>query len=270
MSIDLSGHAVLVTGAARGIGRATCLALAEAGAAVVATDVSDQVDTVPFDTASVEDLSTTGAQVRAAGGQCVTAAADVRDIDQLRAAVNAGTDRFGRLYGVVANAGIASFGPSTWQLSEAQWSAMIDINLTGAWNTVRACVPAILQHGAGGSIVLVSSSAAVKPLPTIGHYAAAKAGVIAMMKSLALELAGEYVRVNAIAPGGTATPMTTNPKSEEWQASVPGLDASLELPIPIRRMEPVDIAHGIRWLLSDEARYVTGQTLVIDAGATVK
>lgn len=269
MSIDLTGKAVLVTGAARGIGRATCLSLAQAGAAVVATDVSRQVDTVPFDTASADDLATTAEEVSAIGGRCVTADTDVRDVEQLRRAVSLAVDSFGGLYGVVANAGIASFGPSTWELTEDQWSAMIDVTLTGAWNTVRASVPTILNGAAGGSIVLVSSSAAVKPLPTIGHYAAAKAGVIALMKSLALELAGQYVRVNAVAPGGTATHMTTNPHSEAWQASVPGLDASLTLPIPIDRMEPVDIAHGIRWLLSDEARYVTGQTMVIDAGATL-
>lgn len=270
MSIDLTGKTVMVTGAARGIGRATCVSLAQAGAAVVATDVSRQVDTVPFDTSSADDLSTTAQQVTSAGGRCITADVDVRDVQQLRQAVALAADTFGGLYGVVANAGIASFGSSTWELTDDQWTTMIDVTLTGTWNTVRAAIPTILEADVGGSVVLVSSSAAVKPLPTIGHYAAAKAGVIALMKSLALELASEYVRVNAVAPGGTATHMTTNPHSEAWQASLPGLNGSLSLPIPIERMEPVDIAHGIRWLISEEARYVTGQTLVIDAGATLK
>lgn len=268
--IDLSGRVALVTGAGRGIGRATVLALAEAGAAVVATDLQGRVPSVPYATASDDDLDQTGALARARGAECLVVPVDVRSHEELATAVEVAHAEFGRLDLLVANAGIASFGASTWQLAPQQWDDMIAVNLTGVWNTCRAAIPTILGGGRGGSIVIVSSTAGLKPLPTIGHYAAAKAGAVALMRSLALELAGERIRVNTVVPGGTGTPMTENPRSEEWQASVPGLGATLSLPLPIHRMEPVDIAHGIRWLLSDEARYVTGTALIIDAGALLK
>jgi NAD(P)-dependent dehydrogenase (short-subunit alcohol dehydrogenase family) len=119
-------------------------------------------------------------------------------------------------------------------------------------------------------MVFVGSTAAVKPLPTIGHYAAAKNGLVGLLKSLALELAGNSIRVNMVHPGGTGTYMTENPAAEQWQAEAVGVGAALELPLPIHRMEPVDVAHAIRWLCSDEARYLTGSELVIDAGATLR
>ncbi len=145
---------------------------------------------------------------------------------------------------------------------------MIDIVLTGTWNTVRAAVPAILAGGRGGAIVVMGSTAAVRPVATIGHYAAAKAGLVGMARSLALELAQHSVRVVVVEPGGTSTFMTQNQKAEEWQASFGGAD-SLALPMPIDRMEPMDVAYAVRWLASDEARYITGTTLVVDAGATL-
>ena len=127
-----------------------------------------------------------------------------------------------------------------------------------------------LAGGRGGSIVIVSSTAALRPLPTIGHYSAAKAGLVGLMKSLALELAAERIRVNTVHPGGTATDMTENVAAERWQATAPGVGDALELPLPIHRLEPVDIAHAIRWLCTDEARYVTGTTSVVDGGALLR
>ena len=171
---------------------------------------------------------------------------------------------------LVANAGIASWPKTTWEASEDEWQTMIDITLTGTWNTCRAAIPAILEGGRGGAIVIVSSSAGLKPLPTIGHYSAAKAGLVGLMKSLALELAKDSIRVNTVHPGGTATPMTENAAAEHWQATAPGVGDTLELPLPIFRMEPIDIAHAIRWLCSDEARYVTGTTSLVDGGALLR
>jgi SDR family mycofactocin-dependent oxidoreductase len=268
--IDLTGKVGLVTGAARGIGRATALALAEAGADVVLTDVDRQVHGLTYETASDTDLAETAALVEAAGGRAVRAFADVRDHRALVEAVEVGRQRFGRLDLLVANAGVASWPTSTWQASEEQWGTMIDIVLTGTWNTCRAAIPAILEGGRGGSIVFIGSTAAVKPLPTIGHYAAAKYGLVGLLKSLALELATDSIRVNAVHPGGTGTYMTENPAAEAWQSSAQGVGAALELPMPIHRMDPVDIAHAVRWLCSDEARYVTGSEMVVDAGATLR
>lgn len=268
--IDLTGQVALVTGAARGIGRATAEKLAEAGAAVVVTDVARQVEGLTYGTASDDDLAATVAGIEAAGGQAVAVHADVRVDADLEAAVRVAVDRFGRLDHVVANAGVASWPESTWQATPEQWQTMIDVVLTGTWRTVRAAVPALLEGGRGGSLVFVGSTAAVKPLPTIGHYAAAKNGLVGLLKSLALELAGQSVRVNMVHPGGTGTEMTQNPAGEHWQATAQGVGGTLALPMPIHRMEAVDVAHAVRWLCSSEARYMTGAQIVLDGGATLQ
>ncbi len=268
--IDLTGKVGLVTGAARGIGRATALALAEGGADVVLTDIGGQVRGLTYDTASSCDLDETAELVRQTGREALVAIADVRDHPALASAVAGAVDRFGRLDLLVANAGVASWPKTTWQASEEQWNTMIGVVLTGAWNTCRAGIPAILQGGRGGSIVFLGSTAAIKPLPTIGHYAAAKFGLVGLMKSLALELAADSIRVNAVHPGGTGTTMTKNPAAEAWQRDTPGVGGALELPLPIHRMEALDVAHAVRWLCSDEARYLTGSEIVVDAGATLR
>jgi SDR family mycofactocin-dependent oxidoreductase len=268
--IDLSDRSALVTGAARGIGRATAVALAEAGARVIASDLDKPTAGLTYDTAEPSDLNQTVSQITESGGQAVAAFADVRDVNAQRGAVALAVERWGRLDIVVANAGIASWPETTWQATEEQWQTMIDVTLTGTWNTCRAAIPAIIDGGRGGAIVIVSSSAALKPVATIGHYAAAKAGLVGLMKSLALELASVSIRVNTVHPGGTATEMTQNSAAEHWQATAPGVAGALELPLPIHRMEPRDIAAAIRWLCSDEARYVTGTTQLIDAGALLR
>ena len=267
---ELAGRVALVTGAARGIGRATALALAEAGARVVVSDVSEPLADLDYETGAAAGLEETARLIASRGGEALVAFADIRRIDELGAAVAGGLERFARLDILVANAGIASWPRTTWQASEAEWQTMIDVTLTGTWNTCRVAIPAILDGGRGGASVIVSSTAALKPLPTIGHYAAAKAGLVGLMKSLALELASARIRVNTVHPGGTATDMTENAAAERWQATAPGVAGALELPMPIHRMEPRDIAYAIRWLCSDEARYVTGTTSVVDAGALLR
>ncbi len=266
--IDFTGKVALVTGAGRGIGRASARALAEAGARVVVTDVRSQIEGLTYATAEASDLDETVRLIIEAGGEAIGVHADVRRVEELRAAVDRAMQAWGRLDTVVANAGIASWPPSTWEADDAQWQTMMDVVLTGTWNTVRAAVPALRDGGRGGAIVLIGSTAAVRPLATIGHYAAAKSGLVGLAKSLALELAPEFIRVVVVEPGGTSTFMTENPRAEEWQAGFGGAD-TLSLPMPIARMEPIDVAHAVRWLASDEARYVTGTTLVVDAGATL-
>jgi SDR family mycofactocin-dependent oxidoreductase len=268
--IDLSNRSALVTGAARGIGRATAVALAEAGAKVVVSDVATPVSGLLYETGEAIGLSETARLISEAGGDALAVTADVRDVAELRKAVASAVEQFGGLDILVANAGIASWPKTTWEATEDEWQTMLEITLTGTWNTCRAAIPAILEGGHGGAIVIVSSTAALKPLPTIGHYSAAKAGLVGLMKSLALELAKDSIRVNTVHPGGTATPMTENAAAEHWQATAPGVGDTLELPLPIFRMEPIDIAHAIRWLCSDEARYVTGTTSVVDGGALLR
>jgi len=268
--IDLTDRVAFVTGAARGIGRATAITLSEAGARVVVSDLATPIAELDYATGEAAGLEETARLIGASGGDAAAVTADVRDIDALRRAVATAVESFDRLDIVVANAGIASWPKTTWQATEAEWQTMIDITLTGAWNTCRAAIPELLAGGRGGSIVIVSSTAALSPLPTIGHYSAAKAGLVGLMKSLALELAAERIRVNTVHPGGTATDMTENEAAERWQATTPGVGDVLELPLPIHRLEPVDIAHAIRWLCTDEARYVTGTTSVVDGGALLR
>lgn len=269
-TVDAAPRSVLVTGAARGIGRACALALAGRGWNIVATDIAAQVDGLTYDTASNEDLAQTVRECSDLGVTALARIADVRHVDELRAAVGVAVETFGGLGAVVANAGVASWPESTWQASEEQWQTMIDVVLTGSWNTARAAIPALIAGGRGGAITFVGSTAAVKPLPTIGHYAAAKNGLVGLAKSLALEVASESIRVNLVHPGGTATFMTENPQAEHWQAAAVGVGGALELPLPIHRMEPLDIGNAVAWLSSAEARYITGAQLVIDAGATLR
>lgn len=267
---DLTGRTVLITGAARGIGRATALTLAAGGASVVVTDLAQPMAGLDYATADRSALDETVELVRAAGGAVVAATADVRDVGSLGAAVALAVDTFGGLDVVVANAGIAGWPKSTWEASEAEWDRMIGVVLTGTWNTCRAAIPAILETGRGGSIVIVSSTAAFRPVATTGHYSAAKIGLVGLMKSLALELAPHSVRVNTLHPGGTATEMTENAAAEHWQATTPGVGETLELPLPIHRMEPRDVANAIAFLASDEARYMTGTSMVLDGGALLR
>lgn len=270
MSEELEGKVAMVTGAARGIGQATAVTLAARGASVVVSDLSTPLTDLDYQTAGASALAETVDMVVSAGGRCVAATADVRDILALRSVVATAIDTFGRLDLCVANAGIAGWPRTTWEASEEEWDRMIGVTLTGTWNTCRAAIPAILDGGRGGSIVIVSSTAALKPIPTIGHYSAAKAGLVGLMKSLALELASSSIRVNTVHPGGTATPMTENDAAEHWQSSTPGVNNTLELPLPIHRMEPVDIAEAIVFLCSPRARYITGTTVVVDAGALLR
>jgi SDR family mycofactocin-dependent oxidoreductase len=267
---DLRGHTALVTGGARGIGRATAIALAGAGAAVVVGDLAAPLPGLDYRTSGARELAETAHQLDDAGAAHRVVELDVRDIDSVRRAVDLAVGTFGGLDLCVANAGIASWPASTWQASQQEWDLMLAVTLTGAWNTCRAAIPALLDGGRGGAIVIVSSTAGLKPLPTIGHYSAAKSGLVGLMKSLALELAPNSIRVNTVHPGGTATPMTENHAAETWQATAPGVGDTLALPLPIHRLEPLDIAAAICWLCSDDARYVTGTTMVVDGGALLR
>lgn len=267
---DFTGKTAFITGAARGIGRSIALTLAAGGASVIVTDLAQPMRDLDYDTADTSALAETVALIEAAGGKVVSAYADVRDVESLRAAVAAGVEAFGGLDIVVANAGIAGWPKSTWEASEEEWDRMIGVVLTGTWNTARATIPAMLQTGNGGSIVIVSSTAAFRPVATTGHYSAAKIGLIGLMKSLALELAPSSIRVNTLHPGGTSTEMTQNPAAEHWQATTPGVGETLELPLPIHRMDPEDVANAVAFLASKEARYVTGTSMVVDGGALLR
>lgn len=275
----VEGKVAFVTGAARGQGRSHALRLAQEGADIIAVDIEDQIDSVPYGMATPDDMAETVRQIEALDRRIVATKADVRDFDQIKAAVDDGVAQLGRLDIVAANAGIASFGRSE-ELSEETWRDMLDVNLTGVWHAAKAAIPHIRAGGNGGSIVLTSSTAGIEPYENLSHYTSAKHGVVGLMRTLAVELAPDFIRVNSVHPTSVNTDMIHNKAMYELFA--PDLEESARTKetlgerfqtmnaLPIPWVEPVDISNAVLFLASDEARYITGIMLPVDAGSTTK
>jgi (+)-trans-carveol dehydrogenase len=269
----VEGKVAFVTGAARGQGRSHAVRLAQEGADIIAVDVCRQVETVPYSTATSEDLAETVRQVEALDRRIIATEADVRDLAALQAAVDDGVAQLGRLDIVLANAGIST-PASTLEMDEETWSTMIDVNLTGQWKTIKAAVPHVVAGGRGGSVVITSSLAAIYANPNTAHYSAAKAGLVMLAKVLAKELAPHSIRVNTIHPTTVATDMILNEPT--YRLFRPDLEnptradfeeAALTLnKLPVPAIEAVDISNAVLYLVSEEGRYVTGTTHVVDAG----
>lgn len=263
----------VVTGAARGQGRSHVLRLAEEGAAIIAIDVCEEI---PFfsNTAVAADLQETVRLVENAGGRIVAREADVRDCEALQSAIDEGVAEFGRLDIVVANAGgSAPYGPAE-TLSPEGWKVTLDVNLTGVWNTYRATLPHMRAGGRGGAFVITSSGAGMKGSQNLAHYVASKTGQLGLMKTLAMEVAKEGIRVNAVAPGTVNTRMVNHegifktfrpdledPVLEDVIHMYEGINA-----MPTPWVEPEDVANAVLFLCSDEARFITGVVLPVDAG----
>jgi SDR family mycofactocin-dependent oxidoreductase len=264
----LKGKVALITGAARGQGRAHAVRLASEGADIIGVDICAPIASVPYPLASADDLAATVKLVEDTGARIVAKEADVRDRASLSDAVQAGVDELGRLDIVVANAGIAPM-----QSGDDGWRDVIDVNLTGVYNTIKAAIPTLIKQGAGGSIVLISSAAGLAGVgsPDAGSvgYAAAKHGVVGLMRVYANLLAKQNIRVNSIHPTGVETPMIDNDFTRGWLAKMaaesdsPG---SMGNALPVEVLQPEDIANAVAWLVSDQARYITGVTLPVDAG----
>jgi SDR family mycofactocin-dependent oxidoreductase len=272
----VAGKVALVTGAGRGQGRNHAIRLAQEGAAIIAVDYCKQIDSVPYPLSGPGDLSETERLITESGGQVVAVEADVRDLDGMAEAVATGVERFGRLDIVAANAGIFSSG-AAHLLSADSWRDMIDVNLTGVWHTARAAIPAMIEGGKGGSIVITSSIAGLKGSPNASHYVAAKHGVVGLMRSLANELAQHMIRVNTIHPTQVDTDMLQNPAMYELfcpDIADPTVDdfapRSQRLnALPVPWVTKDDTSNALLFLVSDDARYITGATLPVDAGANV-
>jgi SDR family mycofactocin-dependent oxidoreductase len=273
----VEGKVALITGAARGQGRSHAIRLAEEGADIIAVDLCAQIDTAHYAMATADDLAETVEQVKALDRRIIAAEADVRDTAALRAVVEHAVADLGRLDIVVANAGIFSFGPAT-ELTDEAWQDVIDVNLTGVWRTCVATAPAMIAAGNGGSMILVSSAAGLKPFRNTAHYVASKFGVVGLMKCLALEFAEHMIRVNSVNPTTVDTPMVLNdptiqlflpgsssPTVEEFAAVMQGTHV-----LPIPWVESRDVSNAVLYLASDEARYVTGVALPVDAGLLIK
>ena len=266
----LDGRVAFVTGAARGQGRSHAVRLAREGASVIAVDIADAVsDFNRYPPATEADLKETADILEQQGRPFIARTADVRDEVALADVLAGGVDRLGgRLDVVVANAGICNWG-RFWEMPEAQWLTMLDVNLSGVWRTMKAAVPHMLSAGNGGSIIAISSVAGIKALPGQAHYSAAKHGVTGLTKSAAIEL-GEYgIRVNSIHPWGVATPMGEDPTTATMLGDHPNYLASFGSALPIIPLaDPDDISDAVVWLASDLSRMVTGTQLTVDMGAT--
>ena len=278
MTGRVEGKVAFITGAARSQGRSHALRLAQEGADIIAVDVCAPIGSIGmYPPATDEDLAETVRQVEALDRRIVATKADVRDSAAMKAAVDDGVAQLGRLDIVLGNAGVFEIQPAL-EITDEAWREMIDINLTGVWNTCKVALPHLIEGGRGGSIVLTSSTAGLKGTPNTIHYTAAKHGVVGVMRTLANEFAQHSIRVNSVHPTGVDTVMIQNEKT--WglfapddpaptrEKAEPVFQSTNALPVPW--VEPVDISNAILFLVSDEARYVTGVTLPVDAGYTVK
>jgi SDR family mycofactocin-dependent oxidoreductase len=265
----LTGKVAFITGAARGQGRSHAIRLAQDGAAIIAVDVCADIDAVPYGLSTPEDLAATAAAVQAVGGRIHTAVADVRDELELLKAYNEGVAAFGVPTIIVANAGVA---PLTVAPHPDEWRTVLDINLTGVYNTVQLTVPAMIELGQGGAIVITSSTAGLSGVagysPGGLGYTSSKHGVVGLMRAYANYLAPYSIRVNTIHPTAVSTPMIHNDAVQAFVQSSPSVAGGLGNALPVGSLEPEDIADAVSWLVSDGARYVTGVTLPVDAGFT--
>jgi len=274
----VAGKVAFITGAARGQGRAHAVRLAEEGADIVGIDICEQMPNVDYPLATAADLKRTVELVEAADRRMIAVKADVRDADAVQAAVDTGLREFGRLDFVIANAGIM---PVFGEKSRARqaWNDCLDVLLTGVLNTVEATLPVLRDQGDGGSIVITSSMAAVKPMMwtedahTLGllGYSAAKAALINLARNYASILAPYRIRVNTLHPTGVDTDMVNNDMCRtRFQDANPEDLRALVNAIPVNRIEPIDVANVVLWLCSDESRYFTGNPVRVDAGASLR
>ncbi|WP_135455193.1 mycofactocin-coupled SDR family oxidoreductase [Mycobacterium sp. DL99] len=278
MTGRVDGKVALITGAARGQGRSHAVRLAAEGADIIAVDICATFDRSPASGATAEDLAETADLVKNLGRRIVTAEVDVRDFSALKTAVDSGVEQLGRLDIIAANAGIGTTGVKLDRMDEDLWQEMIDVNLSGVWKTVKAGVPQMLAGGRGGSIILTSSVAGSKAYPFTGHYVAAKHGVVGLMRSFAVELGPHSIRVNSVHPTHVNSPMLMNEKTYRMfrpDLENPGPDDLAPIcqtfhMLPIPWVTPEDISNAVLFLASDEARYITGVTLPVDAGSCLK
>jgi SDR family mycofactocin-dependent oxidoreductase len=266
----LDGKVAFITGAARGQGRSHAVRLAQEGADIIAVDIAAQIPSVLYPMATPEELDQTVKEVEALDRRIVATRADVRDRAALAAAFEAGVAELGGVDIVLANAGIA---PLSLDEEGNAWQDVIDVNLTGVFNTVEVSRQALVDRG-GGAIVITSSTAGINGIGGGGPgglgYTASKHGVVGLMRSYANVLAPHNIRVNTVHPTGVNTPMIVNDVMAEFLATMPDVGQALTNALPVDMLEPADISNAILWLVSDEARYVTGVTLPVDAGFTVK
>ena len=273
----LDGRVAFITGAARGQGRAHAIRLANDGADIIAVDICRPIsETITYPLATSEELAETVQAVEATGRKVLAREVDIRDLEALQKVVADGVEQFGRLDIVVANAGVLSWG-RMFEMSEEQWDTVIDVNLNGTWRTIRAAVPAMIEAGNGGSIIIVSSSAGLKATPGNGHYSASKHGLVAITNALAIEV-GEYgIRVNSIHPYSIETPMVEKKAMMDLFTKYPSYVHSFS-PMPYQPvnhqskkglmefMLPEEVSDVVAWLAGDGSATISGSQIAVDRG----
>jgi len=264
----LQGRVAFITGAARGQGRAHAIRLAREGADIIALDICAPVsDTISYPPATPEDLVETVRAVEAEGRKILAREVDIRDDAAVRQLVNDGVEQFGRIDILVANAGVLSWG-RIWELTDEQWDAVVGVNLTGTWRTLRAVIPVMIEAGNGGSIVVVSSSAGLKATPGNGHYSATKHGLTALTNSLAIELGEFGIRVNSIHPYSVDTPMIEPELMMRIFAEHPQYVHSFG-PMPLQPngfMGSDEVADVVAFLAGAGSGTLTGAQIPVDKG----
>jgi (+)-trans-carveol dehydrogenase len=263
----MDGKVVVISGAARGQGRAHAVTLAREGASIVAFDICEKLEHPLTPGATEEELAETMRLVEEQDQRCITAKADARDSAALTALADRAISEFGHIDTLVVNHGIWTVAENSWVLEEDVWQENIDVMLTGAWKVCKAFIPRIIDGGKGGSVVLTSSANGVTPQPGAIAYCAAKAGVIMMMKVLSKELGPHNIRVNTVNPGGIATPMLLEGGTVERALELhPDYIGNNRMSLPAEWLEPEVISNAVLWLTSDEAAFVTGTMIPVDAG----
>jgi SDR family mycofactocin-dependent oxidoreductase len=275
---SLHGKVALITGAARGQGRSHALALAAAGADIVAVDSCAPMPTTAYPMPTIEDLEQTGKAVEELDCRVITRQVDIRDQAGLDSVVAEALADFGGIDIVCANASIVSTARS-WEFTDEEWQQTLDVDLTGTWRTVKTVIPSMIERGRGGSIIMTASVGGTEGMTNLGAYVAAKHGVMGLMKTMANELGPHRIRVNAVQPGVVRTPIVEqnpailglfrpdlpHPRLQDAEEGFRSINA-----LPVAWLEPEDVSAAVLFLASDAARYVTGITIPVDAGCINK
>jgi (+)-trans-carveol dehydrogenase len=273
-----AGRVAFISGAGRGQGRQFAVDLAKEGADIIGFDICEDIPGASTAMATEADLEETRALVEATGRRMVAERADVRDYAAVEAVLAKGLAQFGRVDVVVANAGILAGAGPFWEISLQDWKNTVDTDLTGVWHTVRAATPALIEGGRGGAIIMITSAGATKGFQNITHYVAAKTALVGMLKPMAAELGPHFIRVNALSPTNvnTAIYMTETNKRLFLPDNPAPTDEEYEMAsrpqhvIPIGWMETRDTSAALRFLASDDARYITGLEMRVDAGVVLR
>jgi NAD(P)-dependent dehydrogenase (short-subunit alcohol dehydrogenase family) len=272
VAYDFSGDVVLITGAARGLGRDMALGFARSGAKVAVSDLGDRSpEAVPYATGSESDLAATAAAIEELGAESFSIDADVTNEAEVEAMIAAVIERFGRLDIMVSNAGVIS-GGRTWELTEAQWDSVVDVDLKGPFLCSKHAARHMIDREGPGRLITICSTSGLVGIPGQVHYQSAKHGIVGQVKTLALELAPYDVTANAICPTVVDTPMLDHlmEVGQAYFQEVARLCGSSTVFPGVDFLEPRDVTHAAQWLASDAARYVTGTAFTVDGGFTCK